>query len=914
MAGEFEAMPSNPTQAVGPAGAPKLGERSGLLLRLEPIGLLSELIEVPLTRLGADSQPGAMLDVAPGAVHQVRKYAFTLLVPEGDAPEPAAVELVVNGRSIALQRRGAMCSQVLKGNRLYRGYEFATAEPDARPFALICGYARMVLSVSDCWGNDLGSFYSKDVACWQDDAVDMRNAEAMMDALMADPDEDAALGWMLGDSVGAHPGAYSLIEGGFSRRAKRSVPTYLAIVEAGLDAMEAALPLVRSHAASRVQRVESVVPASQVRRAGSQEMQWLAFHLDELRPVEGARGIRVADGCSYMPANMLSVKAKSSFDVYENQLCLSYLEAVAVSLTDFESKIRRNRDAVNPYGATDGSHSGEAFNLAVAVSHILQGRGRAQFEKAERLRIRAVRLMGLYRRLLPGVTVRPLAKMQVMRTKIFKEIRAYSQMFVHIERFCRYGESVPGTDGLAIASLRLDRAYETYVLYRMLSWLSARGFRPVDGSSGVYTGAYGYRSAVYFDDPHVCNVYRLKSGDAEVDLYYEPVVFFDGERRHGMPLCRISGGKQRVFTPDYVLVVRRPDDGRKVFVLDAKYRSRRNTLCSFGEGNLSAYEDCVSKYLMRTVDGDTLRLPDALWLLCGIEDGGDQVIEVGAAPWRADFERETPSGVMLVTPNHSLDPLFARMGLVQPSSSESVSRFKGSEEAQHAFRFGAPARSAPVYAPELELELEPEPEPESKPEPGLEPEPAVASACASEPEPESSQGADGEDGVRQDADGDLPVKPHGKSARVRNAEEERRRQREAARRKERKREEKLKRRKAERAEAAVKAEAEKKDASSGNAIAANAAAPVKRATDDRESIEGLVLRIIDRLGEQGVPDLYDATKCRRVIGLSMPLLRNKQAKGYVPVTGRDGVFFKYPMLPNHRHMLERHLERLEGEK
>lgn len=59
---------------------------------------------------------------------------------------------------------------------------------------------------------------------------------------------------------------------------------------------------------------------------------------------------------------------------------------------------------------------------------------------------------------------------------------------------------------------------------------------------------------------------------------------------------------------------------------------------------------------------ETLRIPDALWLICGLEDEGPQMVKVATAPWAVN-SAAMPSGVALVTPRFGVGPLFLAMGV-----------------------------------------------------------------------------------------------------------------------------------------------------------------------------------------------------------------------------------------------------------
>lgn len=652
-------------------------------LRLDPIGQ-GERIDVPLSRDDGMLAQNPVLDLCEGSVLQASRYRFALIVPAEAAVSFASAVLTVNGESVPCVRAGSGHSTLLKDDAVMHGYELDAADARMRPFGLVCGYARMQLDLLDARGQVVESFLSKDVLCQQDTPIAMDNVNAMIEALLGDPAHDVALAWMMSDGEDSTAGAYSLMEGGFVEGASRSVPTYLAVIEAGLDAAEAALPFLRGHAASRIQREERIIDASRVRRMGTSEARWIVSHPEALRPASSGQAGISHGGRSYAPARVSTEKAVRSFDVYENRLCMSFLANAGADLADFEAKLQRDANAVNPLRMA-GSAVDSGRILMVALARAFSSRQRAHMAKAAALRERALRLLRLYRRVLPGVRVAPLGEMRLVRTKTFKEIRAYSQMYAHIERFVSFGESIFEANGLAIAALRLDRAYEMYALYRMLHWLASNGFAPVEGERAVYAGRYGYTSRVFDDAPHIANVYHLQRGDVRVSVHYEPVVFADGREAHGMTLHRLRAGRQDAFTPDYVVTVRREDAAqgprKQTFVLDAKYRSRKGLLHHYaderGQQLPSAFEACAGRYLLNMADAETGRIPEAMWLLGGLDDEDDQLMALPALPWDAVHAPAYPSGVALVTPRHGIDALFEAMGLGGPQLSAGTEAAEG---------------------------------------------------------------------------------------------------------------------------------------------------------------------------------------------------------------------------------------------
>lgn len=642
-------------------------------LRLDLLGESYHRLEIPLKKSLSWERMSPTLDSVPGYVMQSGRYCFTVFLLHDDQAQFTSALLTINGEEIWCSRASNEHAVLLKDEVMLDGYELDIPRSSLRPFNLVCGYARMSLELFDEAGSVVMRLVAKDVLCQQDAPLSAKNVSAMVEALSGDPKRDKALGWMLSEKCTPFDGSYSLAEGGYAKGAPRSVASYLAIIEAGLDAAKEALPFLRSHAASRITRQEHVIKSSQVRRMGTSEVRWILRNPSVLQPVSASRASLWYQGHPYIPSKVSTSRAFRSVDVYENRICMGFLLSVIKSLTDFESRLQRDIDEINPFRGQAGQAAPR--NLMSAMAGVLQADQRSQFGKAAVLRTRALRLLRLYKRILPGVTVRPLSGMRLIRTKKFKEIQAYSRLFLPIERFLNCGESPVEFQGLALSAFRLDRAYETYVLYRILRYLIDNGFTPATSEGSIYAARYGYTSTVFADAPPFANVYHLKRAGIQVDIYYEPVIFSDDREAHGMTLRRLRGSMHSVYTPDYVVVVRHLNvtttaanlPHKQVFVLDAKYRSRHVLLNRYvderGKPSASVFTDRVENYLLNMVDAQTGRIPDGLWLLSGLEDDHEPLMSLPALPWGSVHVPACPSGIALVIPGLGMNGLFEAMGI-----------------------------------------------------------------------------------------------------------------------------------------------------------------------------------------------------------------------------------------------------------
>lgn len=793
-----------------------------------------------------------LLDLSPGCVLRSGRYLFTLFIPSNAEISFASALLTVNGEEVPCVRTSQTHATLLKDGVIMYGYGMHPEKSHARPFGLVCGYARMELELIAESGRPVARFAFKDVLCKQDTPVDTENVAAMIEALTGDPAKDPALRWMLCDGANAEKQTYSLLEGGFAQGASRSVPTYLAIIEAGLNAAEAALPFLRSHAASRIQQEECVVDSLHATKMGNAEARWLATHPEALRPSPDRRATIVHKGRRYSPMRISSMRSFHSFNVYENQLCLSYLLTVASSLANFATKLESGLDIVRPFRARENASESECI-LLVTVAKMLQRRHFGHLKRATQLHNRAIRLLQLFRHALPGVDTVPLSKMRLVRTKTFKEIRAYSQLYGHIDRFSRYGESLFEPDGLAIAALRLDKAYETYVLHRILSWFSENGYVPAREDGAAYAGSYSYTSQWYADKPHVANIYHLRRGTIHVDVYYEPVVFANDQEKHGVTLHRLNGGHNQVYTPDYVIVVRRQGSSgasaKRVFILDAKYRPRRGMLNHYldddGNPTESVFEEHARKYLRNMVDAETGRIPDALWLLDGLDDGEVPLMIQPAFPWSSTHVSPFASGIALAAPSRSINPLFEAMGLSARRSTAADSAFANScalkvDEHDESDR----TRTLDVVD--------------------------VADAAR-----ESSEKIVGKSSFSSN---EMPQHSAGEPA------------------------------------STVKATPSASAAKTVPCASAAQTAANLSSEATFEQVMRLVSEIVSSTTSKNERALYEADYCRFNIGIDQPLLRRKKMKSYRPLPEHKNVFYYCPrMLPKYVNQLQKYVDRLNAE-
>lgn len=207
-------------------------------------------------------------------------------------------------------------------------------------------------------------------------------------------------------------------------------------------------------------------------------------------------------------------------------------------------------------------------------------------------------------------------------------------------------------DGMVLHTWKMDKLYEYYVLYELLSALHGRGFSP-NGSldaNPIEQAHYSLDSRYFQNETQVATVFRLVRGDERITLYYQPVIYGDEREEHGISLHRTtltSAGFDSYWTPDY-LMVHESREGTRTLVLDAKFRKVSAVKFDGSENDAkSCMLECLRKYKLETC-GSKGTLVDALWLLCG-RTQSYYLESLQQSSW-ALKQRFTPDGIAAVAP------------------------------------------------------------------------------------------------------------------------------------------------------------------------------------------------------------------------------------------------------------------------
>ncbi len=531
-------------------------------------------------------------------------------------------------------------------------------------FRLVYGFARIEveLELEGATGSMLLS--TRDIPCRSQNVHESACVERMLTQLL--DVNDVAARWMFSRSREGSIG-YSLIDGGVSGGSAQSFESMVGLIERALVEYGNQAGFFRNGARSRIVRQSRTVPLGAVRNAGRDELMWMAHNTGMLYECPDRQGVYY-NGSWYLPRKVETSVRTKSFDGYENQRVLGFLSEIIRRITLLLGDIRAYARAVADIEHRLGGMTASGSVLpALAIIRVYASRGKRNVARLEACLNRARELRRSYGAFLPDV--REAFGYTVRRTKIFTEVRPYYRLYALMQEWLAFGEFSPVRESLAFQAARLDKLYEYYVLYRMLNWLSARGFEPRESEErSIRCGAYA-SEGFFRAETGVATVYELAAdfGGGSTDrvgvtLYYQPIIHASALEEEGIRLHRLSyrGGRfaQNYWTPDFLVEVIGPAGDRSYHVIDAKYRFAHDLSGDYPKkGELA---DCVMKY-KQDVGGAAGECVESVWLVAG-KWKHKTVYYAESSPWAMACSSRPRSGVAVLTSDvDKLDAVFAEV-------------------------------------------------------------------------------------------------------------------------------------------------------------------------------------------------------------------------------------------------------------
>ena len=313
----------------------------------------------------------------------------------------------------------------------------------------------------------------------------------------------------------------------------------------------------------RFERLQYVTPAT---------VQFITTHPEELRKINSNSGIRV-NGQVYQPEKTLSVQNEHSYDTYENQVVLGFIQKMIDSLDDLYWHCHSLLEQIPTNENYGDEYIYSAFFMFTETKKMLED----GLLHISCLRAQFTRLWEMYN---GALKIKPEPMINAPHpSHIFISVPQYNRIFVQIHKWFTYGIYDFARERFMLSFIKISSLYEGYVLVKIISYFKSRGYELESAQKWVYPIKRNWK----YRNTNCNNTFLFKNSKQKITLYYQPVIFDTDENdKNGIALIRNnsisitnegsdytrSGG--HYYSPDYLIKVEN-DSVSKYLILDAKF-------------------------------------------------------------------------------------------------------------------------------------------------------------------------------------------------------------------------------------------------------------------------------------------------------------------------------------------------------
>ncbi|MDR2484552.1 MAG: DUF2357 domain-containing protein [Treponema sp.] len=482
------------------------------------------------------------------------------------------------------------------------------SKEEGQPFLLQYDLVRLSL----CIQYDGGSFgtqylyYSSDyLPCLSKYSDNVENKEAILKALFEFDDD--RISDLMFPAKPNQTGPGTFLQGGWQKNSYKSLGSYIQMIEAVCLCYERNYPSFKNNVKHTIAKQSSMQSYRNIRNITANSLQWLFQNSEQLVKVQGTTAIQF-NNKYYLPYRMHIEKSIKSFDIYENQAVLGFLQLVYNHARYIETQLKNDIEAEDKLvdKLQRMEHGGMRMSV-IPVKRIQIQNSRSQLQVLQSLILTIERQYPKYQEILRCFE-KQLAGIP-QKTKVFQEVQPYRHIFEQIMEWYRFGEFNLLKENLIFNIKTMDTLFEYYCLYKLLLMLQDAGFtEPVPGEApSTY---HTYKPAVYPYHCDIANTYRFQKKDIRITLYYQPVIRAD-DFENRITLYRTTSF-QDCYTPDFMFKIEDPLNAACYVIMDAKY--------STGETIRKYYMDkTILKYSCQ-VSGMEQHPVKLVWLLQGRTD------------------------------------------------------------------------------------------------------------------------------------------------------------------------------------------------------------------------------------------------------------------------------------------------------
>lgn len=353
-----------------------------------------------------------------------------------------------------------------------------------------------------------------------------------------------------------------------------SIDSKLSLLEEIYDIYIKSYNILKNSAQSKLINDNKIGDFSNLQNIGQKTINYIVNHPEELSPVNYNSGIYV-NKQYYEPRKTLIQSVAYSYDIYENQVIVSFLKRIIQELEKIRIIVDERRGSIlkpDSNGYIDSSFLIYSYNRKLMNRYI---------ESLDIWISKLKRLYAEYKIILNVSNINISAIPEY--TNVFRTIMPYNKFFVEITKWFNCGNYDLKKSDLLLSFISVSKIYEYFCLLKLIKSVELNGY------DYIRKEAYKYKEDLYYKNTIYNNTFEFKKEKIRLTLYFQPVIYGDKQKKNNdIDLIRntsigisdvnirtLLNDKEpshgRYYTPDFLIKITSDLNEKSYHILDAKH-------------------------------------------------------------------------------------------------------------------------------------------------------------------------------------------------------------------------------------------------------------------------------------------------------------------------------------------------------
>lgn len=457
----------------------------------------------------------------------------------------------------------------------------------AQVFLLQCDLIQLSVQIDgydDCTECKISNYYicigGKDI----NDSANSDNIKAIIDELYF-LDDDELNKWVFSKNEAKMLNG-SITEGSWRENSFKSLNSYIQMVEKIYICYKKNISLFNSKKMYKITKNSHICEYNKLKNFTCNDIDWLFKNMEQMSIVNFDTAIKY-NGKNYLPIELKTEFVENNFNIYENKVVLSFLKYVLKKSLELEKHLKKEIDVENNLIENFNIIDQQNFSAPIiTIKQYQTKKYKISYEYMTKLNKELSATFNLYSNILKCDVMENFK--QPKNTKIFNEVRHYSEIYNLIVLWNKFGEFDLDKEDVFINIKTADKLFEYYSLIKIIQMFQKHGFR--FNYLKYKNKFYKYKVADkrYIIDYDIANTYNMINKEFNLTIYYQPVIY-SNDIQNEITLYRTTD-KKNYFIPDFIIKIWKGTEKKCIYaILDSKYSSRSNILMHYFEHEIFRY-------------------------------------------------------------------------------------------------------------------------------------------------------------------------------------------------------------------------------------------------------------------------------------------------------------------------------------